>query len=691
MSTPQLSKTNVPVRRLLDFDSADITNRLKVSLPIHYEDGVVCLKTPHEIIVDRYLYEVFKVVPKLKITSKHSITNFYSEEKVYTSDSLHEFFRTIFKDTVDAYVKPTQDRLILESVFKEMFLVVESIYSNLGINKLEYASTLNILHFLEIQFDKKMIEAIIKTANDPTIANIQNSYRVLEEVIKSPTVLKTNPLAKSYAGKFVNRGQVEQMLGNRGHTADIDGSIYKKPIISSFTLGLYKMTEMIMESRPGTHALDVANGTIAQSEYGARELQEVAMTLPRLVDGDCGNNDYMDWYVRDNGAKTDLPNLVGQWYLNDDGVEELITSKHKHLVGKNIKLRSAMRCKHHDKGAICTKCFGELSYSIFNHTLFGHIIVTYITEKLTQGLLSKKHNSESANGNEIKLELEVAKYLDVINKTEIAFKPGVLNQPNKEYRIIVTQRAAFGLSFLNSNSDLDKIAPERISRIDSCVLAEIDLKTNAVKYTFIQLKHGSTHAHFTTSFVRYLLDRKNWEYDTAGDIVISLTGWSDSATFVAMPQVEYSFADIQKGLQELFKRKSKDVDASQEMILQQLFDLLNVKLNINIAILQVLVYIFSVRKEDFGISRGAENISIMNIETILNASSCGGKLAHERIERYMIKPSTIYVGDEHLTQRRALGHPLDGNLMPAEVMAYVKECKKLGKLTNYPSNRKANY
>jgi hypothetical protein len=101
---------------------------------------------------------------------------------------------------------------------------------------------------------------------------------------------------------------------------------------------------------------------------------------------------------------------------------------------------------------------------------------------------------------------------------------------------------------------------------------------------------------------------------------ISLTGWSDSATFVAMPQVEYSFADIQKGLQELFKRKSKDVDASQEMILQQLFDLLNVKLNINIAILQVLVYIFSVRKEDFGISRGAENISIMNIETILNAS-----------------------------------------------------------------------
>lgn len=114
---------------------------------------------------------------------------------------------------------------------------------------------------------------------------------------------------------------------------------------------------------------------------------------------DCGTRNFLKYKVTDEVA---LRKIADRYYrLHPMGMEYKIsdvynaTKDNSDLIGKEIYLRSPIKCKSAAMGlGICRKCMGEL-YNIIPAINIGVYSVTNLTEVLTQMMLSAKHLLEA--------------------------------------------------------------------------------------------------------------------------------------------------------------------------------------------------------------------------------------------------------------------------------------------------------
>lgn len=114
---------------------------------------------------------------------------------------------------------------------------------------------------------------------------------------------------------------------------------------------------------------------------------------------DCGTRNFLKYKVTDEVA---LKKIADRYYRNNPKGMEYRTSdvynivkKNSDLIGKEIYLRSPIKCKSAAMGlGICRKCMGEL-YNIIPAVNIGIYSVTNLTEPLTQMMLSAKHLLEA--------------------------------------------------------------------------------------------------------------------------------------------------------------------------------------------------------------------------------------------------------------------------------------------------------
>lgn len=114
---------------------------------------------------------------------------------------------------------------------------------------------------------------------------------------------------------------------------------------------------------------------------------------------DCGTRNFLKYKVSDETA---LKKIADRYYrLNPFGMEKRVSNVYQamrdnsDLIGKEIYLRSPIKCKSAAMGlGICRKCMGEL-YSIVPAVKIGVYSVTNLTEPLTQMMLSAKHLLEA--------------------------------------------------------------------------------------------------------------------------------------------------------------------------------------------------------------------------------------------------------------------------------------------------------
>jgi len=653
-----ISALNIPPQELID--------KLHSSLYIQFEDGAVVQLNSAEIKISRLLYSVIWDNPEVAhvpIVSKYAIIHFYSEG-VFTAKTMNSVFEKILEDIVAIVVKPAMCRDVLNSVYLSMQVAMNSIYNNIVQDNIQYAESINILDFLEIQLKPKLLDAIKSVVENPTVNQVNNTYDVLDTVMAE---MPNNVLAKAYMAGVLNLNQVKQMLASRGYVTEIKGQIFKKPIASSFVLGLRDVYSFAIESRAGAKALYMATDAIRSSEYLSRELQLVTMVVEKLVDGDCGSKDYTSWFVRPSSmtGKSDLVNLVGKYYLNEDtNQEEAITEQHVHLEGKTIKLRTALNCKLADKTAICTQCFGELSYGVPQHSGIGHYAATEITRVLTQSILSTKHLTSSATAATISLTLDAAKFFN-IKKNGYAFKSKVLTKAKCNYKLLIQQTEAFGLKEL-AKPTIDKINPNRVSRIESVSILITKPNTPA-QWIPISIKDGQRYGCFTTPFLQYILDgeKGRLELDDNGRYVIDLTGWTTTIPIISMPEVEYSYLELVKSTKAMYKNSDTNRE-TPEALLQKTFDLVNSRLNINSALLEVLAYAFSVvsiEDNDYSLGRhlpDGTTPQVSRIKDITTGRSLAGAYGWEEVLTTIKSPLSF--------RKNTSGHPLDVLIDPTNVL-----------------------
>ena len=644
----------------------EILNGIRKHHNVVFEDNKVVYMEYKDIILSRYLWELTNFVPGMKITSDYVASKYFSEG-MYTSKTINKCFEVMLRDIVNNYLNRSIDRSSLSTVYEQMFLIVVDIYNEVVYSNLNYATTLNIKDFLEIQFKPKLIEAMRKVGEDSNLDNIQNSYDVLDDICRNDPSLSNNIVAKGYIAGTFSANQLRQMLASRGYVTEIDSRIFKYPIASSFVLGFNSIYELAIESRSGAKALFLSNIAIRDSEYFARELQLVTMIVENLVNTDCGTKEYTDWYIRgaEVTGKSDLEFLIGKRYFDPiSNKEYTITGDENNLVGKVIKLRTAYNCKLKHKNSICTACFGGLSHAVFEHTNLGHITTTNVTKQISQSILSTKHIVANATSSSIELSDIAAKFFTVKNKNGYGIKSSLLKRTNIKMSIIIEQKEAFGIKDLNNDVDVYKLNPARVSMLQSIIMVTTDKQGNSEYYPIV-VTDGNKYGNITYEFLEYIV-RNGYTLDDQDRYVIDLSGWTTTTAIIQLPQVEFNFLALAKNVKSRFKylklnKQGRSIE-TPESLLQIVFDLINSKLNINVALLEVIIYAFIIydrETRDYDLGRNAKDRDLDRIEGVMTNRSLGSSLAWEKQVDTLLSPKSYY-------GRNAIDTPLDVLLKPNE-------------------------
>lgn len=657
----------IPVRELMRFTPLEVLHGLRTHVDILFEDNKVIRMLYIEAILNRYIFDIVALnCPEVPLISKYHIGNYYTNG-IYTAKTFNKCFKVMLEDMVILSMRPSGSRALLPNIYSTMQEVINAIYNEVVYELIQYATSVHIKMLLELQFKPELIEAMQDVAVKKDVASVNKTYTILDKVMRDNP---DNPIARGYIAGTINPNQIKQMLASRGYITEIDGKIFKYPVASSFVLGLHDLYSITIESRAGAKALFLSAKAVAESEYFAREMQLVCMGVQHVVDGDCGNRDYVDWYVKPatESNKSDLPNLVGKRYLDEDGVEKIITKKDTHLEGKRIKLRMVMNCKLADKRCICSSCFGELSYSIFKHTNIGHYCSTTATRDITQNILSTKHLTSSATSNEVALNEVSSQYFYIKNSNDYYFKP-LPKGSDVKYKIVVSQAEAFGIMDLNPSIGVENIDPTRVSRIRELLLV-VESKDNA-EYIPIVIKDNNKYGSFTQAFLRHMLTTAI-TLDKYDRYVIDMAEWNFNNPFITMPAIEYSYLLLAKNIKTMIKwMKSDDEDdvnsdtsESPLTLIQKMFDMINTKLNVNLAHIEVIVYghtIMSKEDGDYDLGRNSPKPALMRLDKLFVHRSLGGLYGWERLNNLILSPHTF-------NGRNAIDHPLDVLIKPNEVI-----------------------
>ena len=676
--TVQSKVRAIKVRDLLKYERSVVRDSIRTNSYVLFEDGVVVPMTYKEIILQRYLLDVNNVLPELPIVSSYAINNFYSNGQ-YTSRTFNDYYEVVMKDMVNKVFR-IQGRKNQPKVFVAMWSTINKIYNEYVYEVLHHASSINILDFLEIQFKPDLIKAMQDVQLKLDNSSVQLTYEVLDNILRNDPLLKNNVIAKGYVAGTISANQIKQMLASRGFVTEIDSKIFKYPIASSFVLGMVDIYDLAIESRSGAKALYLSNKAVQSSEYFARELQLVTMVVEDLVDGDCGNDQYINWFVKPKEitGKGDFKNLLGKKFINPETNQvDIIDYHHQELIeGKTIKIRSVLHCKNKDPKTICTSCFGDLSYSMHEHTNIGHYCSTEVTEKLTQSILSTKHLTSSATTNGLQLTGDALEFFRVKNKNTYAFKNGILKTTKNKtnFKLVISQKSGFGLKDLAGSLDVYKLNPTNITLIDIFyIVVTIDGKD---QWYIINVEDSNKLGSFTYEFLEYVI-KEGYTLDDNDNIVINLNNWTSNDGILTMPELEYNFLALANQIKSAFKYmatiKNGTALETPESLLQNVFHIVNTKLDVNLAILEVIVYAFTVYdvvddeakginlNKNYGLGRNTKEQRLMRIEDIITNRSLGAGYAWERVVNNILSPKSFY-------GKNGISHPLDVLVTPNEVI-----------------------
>lgn len=699
----------VPVRELLFpsfmggavLPAKSLKETLKQGHYVQFDDGVLYL-TANEIIINRYAWEIFTRCRELPILKKHSINQYYVNG-FYTSNSLSSVLSIIFEDVCDIYVRPNEDRSILNDYLYEAFGdIYNNIYNDVVCESLEYVTNIDIEDFLEIQVKEPILKSMLNVRNEKSEKSVKDCHNVVKDILFNDPSILHNPVRKGYVSGTFNNAQVHSILGSVGHVAELNSTIFNVPITSSYTLGLYNDYEMAIATRLAASSIYKSTNNIKTSEYSARIIQFVAMRVTNLVDGDCGSNRYLEVAIGEGiNGKNDFDCFIGKRYLDEEtGTLKTIRKEDTHLMfkncGKRIKIRSPLKCNHKHTGSVCVVCMGDISYSIPYLSNLGHTCSSAISEVISQLTLSDKHHQNAAVGIDFQLAPDVRHF--VKNKHSLMFDVNAFNIDKCTYQLAVTHDALQGMIGLTSSTDLKNINNNKCSKLEEVFIIIKNKRTKAEDIVPIYVafdKKGNNNrkdvskktnkskvnGYFTHAFLSYMLSKKGRYYlsdSKHGDgtqlYYININDWLESPEYNGENVIEYPV--LQFNLAHIIGELKGEVNNSNkrqtpEDFLDTLHRLINGKLTVNYALLETLALAFSIRDSDDNdvhIYRDDDAV-FANIKYILQNGSISGFYGYENHKNIMLNP----VG---FNGRNNTNHPLDGLLCPHEVMEDIKAGKR---------------
>lgn len=575
-----------PYQQLMELPDEDVVE-------VVFDDGMVQMST-NELIFSQLCWEIqrkYEHAPLLK--------SFRLSKRV--SGMAHaEIAGNCLFETRKHYLKMGLNftREDVEECSRLVSVITNNIFNFVVHDLGEYVESGCALDFVEILNHPEVAKINNEIQSKPSVTNmdVEECIDKLGKIIINDPALVRNAVSKAVRSGVVKINQALQCVGPRGFVNDIDSQIFPDAIRVGFAQGFTRLADGLKESRSATQSLLYTKGPMQDSEYFNRSEQLAAASIMGIHDSDCGSRNYVPVTI---ASRNLLADLEGAYYLNEEtNQEEYITRDHSHLLGKTIRKRSVLTCKHPNPYEVCARCFGELSISIPRDTNIGYVSAAQLQGPVGQLILSNKHFIGSVGVDEISIDEYSSAYISRgSDENCIYLNPELKGYVNKGYllEIAFDEKEAVNLTDITAIDNIDMVSPFRISEVRYMEFKAVDKVGNEVlKPALVKVQTDTRVGSLSKDFLRYV-KRKGWVVGDKQDYRVDMSEWDFTKPLIQMPLKHFDTVDYMKTIESFIKgtsSKNSRTLTSYETpygALIALHDIVSLRLSVNVAYLEILL------------------------------------------------------------------------------------------------------
>lgn len=616
---------------------------------ILFEDGVTIETSRCKTAYSSCFWIIVREYPNIQLTHKHHVA-YVLAGKPLTSTTHNDLLDELYYSVIDTYQLNTP--IEKEYIWGLIFKVTSIVYNEISQEAEECVTAIDILDFINIVTNPK-VEAIVDATKDEH-NSIQNCYKEVGSLIKNSPDFNDNAIAVAVKSGLVNINQVLQAVAVRGRLTEVDGTILPTGVMSNFTKGLNNLYEYGAESRSAAKSLYFSDAKLQDTEYTARRIQQLCMTIESIDYIDCGTTQYLEWRINpptkdENGLTTypgDLMFMTGKYYLDQETNQlKKIDGDDPSLYNKVLKIRSSLFCKIDNQHNVCEVCFGGLAKNISRHVNLGHLCSATMTQQLTQSVLSIKHLDYSSSGTDIVLNDITSKYFT----TDTHKSSYIMYEKFKAMgvKLIINKDEVAGLTDVITVENIETISPVRISAVEYADISFTDSATNIPLTDMLYLSQGNKRVILSMEFLKYLRVKK-WKVDANNNFVFDLCDWDFNLPIFKLPEMEYSFSDhsvlISRVIESNMRnQKKRAIEGTAVSVIQELFSLVNTKINVNLSALEIIIYAVMIRDDDqYSLSRHYNKGKLGVAASVIKNRSLGTAYTYEGVKATLINPRSFF-------------------------------------------------
>ena len=604
-------------------------------MKVVFDDGVV-ETTTRATIYSAYMWGLYKRYPKTPALCAHHLG-----DRRVGSDTHMDLLGKVMWDCYDAY----NGKLEVEELCRVIYQATNKIYNDFTYRLEASVKSLSILDFIEV-----IHHPLIRAANDavePTQRSIDATYSIIKKVLNDPRELINNPVANAAKNGLVSLGQINQCVGPRGYVTDVDSNIFREPILVGYVHGLRSLYDALIESRSASKALTFTEEPLQKTEYFNRRLQLLAASMEYIDMSDCGSKEYLKWRVRAG----DLKHLAGKYYLTDKGLRRISDTEadRKLLVGEAIMMRSVLFCKHKHAAGVCATCFGDLALSVPKGTNIGHVSATALCEQASQRVLSVKHEDGSSSVDAIELSEYDLRFI------RVGTDPNTLKLSDRLDRsrviMVVESKQAEHLPDVFVVEDVKAMPVSNYSDLTEVQFTIISPRGKE-EPVLIPVSVGSRHSSLSHELLHYV-KQHGWSLTANGNYSIDLKDWDAELPLFVLPLKHMNMLDYMATIETFLKatgeggtQKTLKDFTTTEAALAEFYTLVTSRLMVNIAHLEILVKVATIRSDDakdYRIPLWNQVPQFGKFSQIMGHRSLSAAMAYEQQKRVLNDPSAYLV------------------------------------------------
>jgi len=606
-----------------------------------FDDGTI--KTNYQqTLFSAYCWGIYQLYPKTPTSVNHHINNAPIRETSHT-----ELMNRVLWDCHDAY----RGRVDMEKLWEFIYQETNRLYNDFTYGCEEYVQSITVMDFTQIAGDPEILE-IVGTTPPTGHAIASYCYPKARHLLTDVTRFPNNPITRSVATGLLSEGQALQCLVARGAATDVDSSIFPKPIMNNFTVGMNTLYDSLVESRSASKSLTFNEKHLREAEYFNRRLQLMSSAIMRLHRGDCGSKHYLPWTVH----ARDLPKIAGIYYKSGKGLA-VIQESDQHLVGQTIEMRSPFYCAHSDSQGVCATCLGEISHAIPDGTNPGDFMARCLSEEVAQTILSTKHLNSNATAASFHLTEVEARFIKLTDDNSLLLAPGLRG---KDVKLVISPKEAKGFGVFEMSS-ATRVELLQVSQITELTVVSFILKEG--KYTsnhLVNVSSGSLYSSLSHEMLQYIRDH-GWELDEYGNFQIDLKEWDFNLPAMVIPLRSRNMLDAIQPIEQFLKAGRDDPNTLAKnknlynsvtnmtdipLAIKQFYELVTGTLNVNLPHLSLILKSTMIRSSehhDYRLPHLGNRVEFGSFSHNMARRSAAIAMAFERHHQLLTSPTNYLI------------------------------------------------